>query len=64
MPDLNLTQPGFTINVCVPLTKHRERIGNFKETGDLNYIHKNELDKACFAHDSAYAEDLTKRTVS
>ena len=26
----------------------------FKETGDLNYIYKNKLDKACFAHDAAY----------
>ena len=38
----------------------------FKETGDTNYIYKNELDKACFAHDAAYSDskDLTKRTVA
>ena len=31
-----------------------------------NYIYKNELDKACFAHDAAYSDskDLTKRTVA
>ena len=37
----------------------------FKETGDLNYIYKNELDKAYFVHDAAYSDskDLAKRTV-
>ena len=47
-------------------TKHRKRIQKFKETGDLNYIYKNQLDKVCFVHDAAYAEikDLGKKTVS
>ena len=32
---------------------------------DTKYIYRNELDKACFAHDAAYSDskDLTKRTV-
>ena len=32
----------------------------------MNKIVKNELDEACFAHDTAYSDskDLTKRTVS
>ena len=36
------------------------------QTGDANYIYKNELDKACFAHDAAYSDskDLTTRTES
>ena len=36
------------------------------QTGDTNYIYRNELDKACFQHDSAYSDskDLTKRTQS
>ena len=36
----------------------------FKETGDTRYIYRNELDKACFQHDSAYADhkDLINRT--
>ena len=36
------------------------------ETGDTNYIYKNEFDKTCFQHDAAYSEsqDLTKRTQS
>ena len=36
------------------------------QTGDTNYIYKNELDKACFAHDAAHSDskDLTKRTAA
>ena len=43
-----------------------KRIQKFKETGDTNYIYKNELDQACFAHDAAYSnsKDLIKRTVA
>ena len=48
------------------LTKHCKKIQKFRETGDLNHIYKNELDKAFFAHDAAYFEskDLSKRIVS
>ena len=65
MPEIHLRQPQFTYSACGPFTKHKQRIQKFKETGDTNYIYKNELDKACFAHDAAYSEskDLTKRTV-
>ena len=36
------------------------------QTGDRNFIYKNELDKACFQHDIAYGKtkDLVKRTQS
>ena len=36
------------------------------QTGDTNYIYKNELDKAYFAHAAAYSDskDLTKRTAA
>ena len=64
MPEMHLRQPQFTCSACGPFTKHKQRIQKFKETGDTNYIYKNELDKACFAHDAAYSDskDLTKRT--
>ena len=26
------------------------------QTGDTNYIYRNELDKACFQHDAAYCD--------
>ena len=66
MPEMHLRQTQFTYSVCEPFTKHKQRIQKFKETGDTNYIYKNELDKACFAHDAAYSDskDLTKRTVA
>ena len=63
---MHLRQPQFTYGVCGPFAKHKQRIQKFKETGDTKYIYKNELDKACFAHDAAYSDskDLTKRTVA
>ena len=36
------------------------------QTGNTNFIYRNEIDKACFEHDMAYGKsnDLTKRTQS
>ena len=45
MPEMHLRQPQFTYSACGPFTKHKERIQKFKETGDTNYIYKNELDR-------------------
>ena len=66
MPEMHLRQPQFTYSACGPFTKHKQRIKKFKETGDTNYIYKNELDKACFACDAAYSDsiNLTKRTIA
>ena len=66
VPEMHLRQPQFTYSACGPFTKHKQRIQKFKETGDTRYIYRNELDKACFAHDAAYSDskDLTKRTVA
>ena len=66
MPEIYLKQPGFTYSTCGPFTKNKERIQKSKETGDTNYIYKNELDKACFQHEIAYGDfkDLAKRTAS
>ena len=43
MPEIHLRQPQFTYNACGPFTKHEQRIQKFRETGDTNYIYKNEL---------------------
>ena len=66
MSEIHLRQPQFTYSACGPFTKHEQTIQKFKETGDTNYVYKNELDKACFVHDAAYSDskDLTKRTVA
>ena len=64
MPEMYLRQPQFVYSACGPFTRHKERIKKFKQTGDTSYIYRNELDKACFKHDSAYAnnKDLINRT--
>ena len=64
MPEMHLRQPQFVYSACGPFTRHKERIKKFKQTGDTRYIYRNELDKACFQHDSAYADhkDLINRT--
>ena len=66
MSEMHLKQPQFVYSACGLFTKNKERIKKFKETGDTNYIYKNELDKACFQHDMAYGDfkDLTKRTAA
>ena len=64
MLKMYLKQPRFTYSACGLFTKNKERIRKLKETGDTNYIYKNELDKTCFQHDMAYedSKDLEKRT--
>ena len=66
MPEMHLRQPQFVYSACGPFTRYKERIKEFKRTGDARYIYRNELDKACFQHDSAYADhkDLINRTKS
>ena len=66
MPEMHLKQPGFTYSACGPFTKNKERIEKFMETGNTDFVYKNELDIACFQHNMAYgkSKDLEKRTQS
>ena len=66
MPKMHLKQPGFSCSACGPFTKNKERIEKFMQTGNTDFIYRNELDKACFQHDMAYgkSKDLAKRTQS
>ena len=66
MPEMHLRQSQFVYSACGPFTRHKERIKKFKQTSDTRYIYRNELDKACFQQDSAYADhkDLINRTKS
>ena len=43
-----------------------QKTKEFKETGESDYIYRNELDKTCFKHDIVYGDfkDLPRRTVS
>ena len=66
MPEMHLKQPGFTYSACGPFTKNKERIEKFMQTGNTNFIYKNELDKACFQNDmtDGKSKDLVKKTQS
>ena len=56
MPEMHLKQPSFTYNACGPFTMNKERIEKFMQTGNTDFIYRNELDKACFQHDMAYGK--------
>ena len=66
MPEMHLKQLGFSYSACGPFTKNKERIEKFLQTGNADFIYRNELDKACFQHDMAYSKskDLAKITQS
>ena len=56
MPEMHLRQPRFTYSACGPFTKNKERIEKFMQSGNTDFIYKNELDKAYFQHDMAYGK--------
>ena len=55
-----------TYSACGSFTQYKDRISKFIKTVDTNYIYKNELTKACFAHDAAYSDfkDIKNRTAA
>ena len=64
MPEMHLKQPGFTYSACSPFTKIKERIEKFMQTGNTNFVYKNELDQACFQNAFGKSKDLVKITQS
>ena len=66
MPEMHLRQPHFVYSACGPFTRHKERIKEFKRTGDTSLLYRNELNKACFKHDAAYTKykDVENRLIS
>ena len=64
MSEMHLRQPRFVYSACSPFTRHKERIKEFKRSGDTRYIYRNELNNTCFQHDSANVDnkDLINRT--
>ena len=66
MPEVHLTQPGFTYSICVSFTENTKKWPKNKETGDSRYVYENELDKVCFQHDMAYGDfkDLNRRSAA
>ena len=63
---MHLKQPGFTFNAGGSFTKKNKKIKKFMQTGNTDFIYKNELDKASFQDDMAYGKSkiLAKRTQS
>ena len=66
MHEMKLKQPGFTYSAGGPFTKNKERIEKFMQTGNTDFIYRNDLGKACFEHGMAYGKSkyLAKRTES
>ena len=66
MSEMLLRQPGFTYSAYGPFTKNKQRIKKNKETRNSRNIYQNELDKACFQYDLAYADfkDLNRKTAA
>ena len=66
MREMHLKQSGFTYSASGPFTKNKERVEKFMQTGNTNFIYKNELGKACFQHNMDYgkSKDLAKKTQS
>ena len=66
MQELHLKQPRFPYSASEPSTKHSGRNQKFRETGNLKHLCRNELNKACFAHDAAYSDskDWAKKNIS
>ena len=56
MLEMHLRQAGLLIVFVDHFQKNKDRIQKFKETGDLQYIYQNKLDKACFQHDIAFGD--------
>ena len=63
MPEMHLRQPQFVYSACGPFTRHKERIKEFKRTGDTRLLYRNELDKACFKHDAAISDQKLKNSL-
>ena len=50
IPEMHLKQPGFTYSACGLFTKNKERIQKFFQTGNTDYIYKNNVQKIMLVH--------------
>ena len=64
--EIHLKKPCFTYSACGPLAANKEKTEKFMQTGNTDFIYKNDPDKACFKYEMAYgkSKDLAKRTQS
>ena len=59
MREMHLKETGFTYSACRSFTRNKERIEKFMQTGNTDFIYRNEFDKAYFQHDMAYGKSKT-----
>ena len=52
MSEMHLKQPGFTYAAWGLSAKNKKRVEKFMQTGNIDFIYRNELDKSCFQHDT------------
>ena len=68
MPEIHIKHFGFTYSAYGLFTENKERIERFLQTGNTNYIYKNDLDKAWKKMVNTWLmgkyKDLNKRTQS
>ena len=66
MPEINFKETWFTCSTCGPFTRSKERIEKFMQTGNIDFICRNEFDKVCSQYDMVYgkSKQLTKGTQS
>ena len=50
IPEMHLKQPGFTYSACGLFTKNKERIQKLFQTGNTDYIYKNNVHKIMLVH--------------
>ena len=62
MPKMQLKQLDFTYSGCGPFTRNKEKIEKIMQTGNTEFIYRNELDKLDIAYEKA--KDVRKRTQS
>ena len=46
-PELHLKEPVFNYSACCSFIRNKERMERFMQTGNTDFIYKNEFDKAC-----------------
>ena len=56
MPEMYLKQPGFCYSVCGLFTRNNQTIEKFMQTGNADFIYKNQLHTACFQRDIVYGK--------
>ena len=49
MPEMHLKQSGFTYSAGGPFTKNKQRIKKFMQTGNTDFIYKNNLINLVFS---------------